>query len=110
MGSTSGALHDGFGVLKRVADVAVGVVGSDIVVVGIRKVSAPLISVVGPGNVAGDQLIADGGDGRGRNGEDGGTGIADVTVGILSVAVVAGVVVVQEIKLAGFAARIDRSG
>src|SRR5579859_1001253 len=102
MGSTSGALHDGFGVLKRVADVAVGVVGSDIVVVGIRKVSAPLISVVGPGNVAGDQLIADGGDG--------GTGIADVTVGILSIAVVAGVVVVQEIKLAGFAARIDRSG
>ena len=105
---TGGIGHDRGVVLERIADVAVliGVRADGAVVelIGIGHVVVPLIAVVLPGNVVREHVVADAGHGGRRNGEDGVVG-AGVGIGVVAVAEVAGVVVVQQVVVAGFAAR-----
>src|ERR1019366_8316018 len=80
-------------VLERVADIAVRVIGGDIVVVGIGEVGVPLVAEIRPGDVLFVEGIADGAHGRWRDREHGFGWVADVEIGVSAVAVVSGIAV-----------------
>src|SRR5579872_1210010 len=130
-GADSRVGHDGGVVLKRIANVAVligildGKTGS---VIGrtdrsvieavfvfrdtqrrIARIVVPLIAVILPGDAMGVKVIANAGRGGGRNGENR-VGRAGIQEGILALAEIAGIVIVQEIVVPFFAARIDFEG
>src|SRR6202034_2363820 len=111
-GADSRIGHDRGVVLEGVADVAVlvGVLADRTIVqlVRIVHIVVPLVAVVLPGNIVLDHVVADAGHRRRRNGEDRVVGIG-IGVGVLAVAEVAGVVVIQQIVAALLAMRRDRS-
>src|SRR5579863_1469328 len=102
--------HDGGVVLERVADVAI-LVGSRAVapvveLVRVVHVVVPLVAVVFPGGIGVVKVIADAGRGRGRYGE---RRVRRTLIGerVVAVAEPAGVVVVQQVVMAGFTTRVD---
>ena len=110
-GADSGIGHDRGVVLEWIADVAVFVGiradGPIVQLIGVGHIVIPLIAVIFPGDIGGDQLIANAAHRRGRNCEH---GVVRIRVGkrVVAVAEVAGVVVIQQIVVAGFAVGIDR--
>ena len=108
----SGVRHDRGVVLERIADVAVLVGvradGPVVELVGVGDVVVPLIAVVLPGDVVREQVVADAGGRGGRNGEHRVVRVR-VGVGVVAVAEVAGVVVVEQVVVARFAVRVDRT-
>jgi hypothetical protein len=102
--------HDRRVVLERIADVAVLVGGrsgrAPVQLVRVVDVVIPLVAIILPGDVACVQAVA---DAPGRNRRDRERRVARVAVEIGAIAVteIAGVVVVEQIVVAGFAIRID---
>src|ERR1700719_669361 len=105
-GANGGVGHDFGLILERVADVAVlialGADGAVIELVFIGQVGIPLVAVILPGNTGGHQHVRDGVLLGRRNGE---RSVGDVVVGVSvgAVAEVAGIVVVEQIVVAGIA-------
>src|SRR6266702_2912921 len=106
-GDQGGVGHDVAGVLEEVADVAVNVGG--VLVVRVVLIDVPLIAVVLEGDVFLLQSISDGAQFGWRHGKDGVLGVG-VGIGVGAVAEVAGVVVVEQIIVAGLAVRFDVVG
>src|SRR5271156_1483580 len=115
-----GVGHDRSIVLERVANVAVLVRSGDglaqrisraycavVDLIWVSDVVVPLIAVVLPRDVGLDQRIADAGYWRRWNREDG-VEFAGIGIGVVAVAEIAGVVVVQQIVTAYLASGTDR--
>src|SRR5579863_1214572 len=77
--------------------------------VAVASVVVPLIAVVLPGNALRDEFVTDAGNGGRRNREHGVGGVG-VQEGVFAAAEVAGVVVVQQVVVTGFAVRIHWLG
>src|SRR6202030_2861274 len=80
-----------------------------VVVVRICEVGVPLISVVGPGDFLLVERVTDVTQRRRRNGEDAFVGISDVGVRVSAITVESGIVVVEQVVVAGLAIGFDGS-
>src|SRR5215469_1347326 len=86
--------HDRSRILKEVTDIAVGVVGGDIVIIGIGEISIELFTEIGEGDVFLEESVADVSHVRWRYREYSIQWVADVGISIAAVTEVARIVVI----------------
>src|SRR6185437_9140028 len=109
-GADRGIAHDRGRVLKEIADVAVLIArwadSTVVELVFVIEISVPLVAIVLPRNVLFEKRVADVAHGRRRNRE---RCVVNEGVGgsVCAIAEVTGIVIVQQVVVAGFAIRID---